>query len=213
MCRNTVHLTLPLRLVNGSVVVSNSFYVHPYGEMMQFDEHIFQMGWNMLKPPHLLSYSLHMDFPKEAAELHPNNYNHRFFWYIAGYHFAWRRGKSTLNLKCRLRVIQKSQHEIWFQLHPVYIHMKHEPTGANSNFNLAFSMTQMLRTMFFSKVQFMLIWFPPITALCAFLMLAWYSRLWFSKPIESSGSSDSGSDSDDSWERRKRCFSAIKNQR
>ena len=28
------------------VVVSNIFYVHPeIGEMIQFDEHIFQMGW------------------------------------------------------------------------------------------------------------------------------------------------------------------------
>ena len=29
------------------LVVSNTFYFHPYfGEMIQFDEHIFQMGWN-----------------------------------------------------------------------------------------------------------------------------------------------------------------------
>ena len=28
------------------VVVSNIFYFHPYfGEMIQFDEHIFQIGW------------------------------------------------------------------------------------------------------------------------------------------------------------------------
>ena len=79
--------SLPSNLGGGN---SNIFYFHPHlGEVIQFDEHIFQMGWFNHQLVLYQIWVLLMVFNKNMM-YHPSSHNHGSGkWHVSKYEFPF----------------------------------------------------------------------------------------------------------------------------